>query len=281
MKRNLLFMIFCITILTFLGCGKQETPVMSNSVETEVETETITTDEIIAEEVEEPTDDISNEITEETVENTTNTEEIPSNGEGPVDTPSSDGFSEGSGFNPSENITQNPDGSYSFSDEFMVSVQTIDGFSDLTPENQQKLLQEIAPLIGEDDNEEDVIAALSSFVGMYEYDEAVAKQEQAQQKPQQSQSKPQQSQSNQNNQSSNNTQSQQPPVDNIGPGPLDYIFDTPSDGTAGSHDENAATGGVGTHHTPPPSQEQVIGGPPCADGTAGETLGTGTISSWR
>ena len=79
MKRNLLFIIFCITALTLSACGKQETPVMSNSVETEVETETITTDEIIAEEVEEPTDDISNEITEETVENnqetTTSTEE--------------------------------------------------------------------------------------------------------------------------------------------------------------------------------------------------------------
>ena len=79
MKRKNLFIIFCITALTLSACGKTETPVMSNSVETEVETETITTDEIIAEEVEEPTDDISNEITEETVENnqetTTSTEE--------------------------------------------------------------------------------------------------------------------------------------------------------------------------------------------------------------
>ena len=273
MKRKNLFIIFCITALTLSACGKTETPVMSNSVETEVETETITTDEIIAEEVEEPTDDISNEITEETVENTTNTEEIPSNGEGQVDTPSSDGFSEGSGFNPAENITQNPDGSYSFSENFMVSVQTIDGFSDLTPENQQKLLQEIAPLIGEDDNEEDVIAALSSFVGMYEYDEAVAKQEQAQQKPQQTTG-------GQNN-NSTPPASSQAPADNIGPGPMDYIFDTPSDGTAGSHDENAATGGVGTHHTPPPSQEQVIGGPPCADGTASGPVGTITPTDWR
>ena len=272
MKRKPLFIILCITALTLSACGKTETPVMSTSVETEVETETITTDEIIAEEVEEPTDDISNEITEETVENTTNTEEIPSNGEGQVDTPSADGFDSNTGFNPSENITQNPDGSYSFSDEFMVSVQTIDGFSDLTPENQQKLLQEIAPLIGEDDNEEDVIAALSSFVGMYEYDEAVAKQEQAQQKPKQTQTqqKPQQTTGGQNNNSTPPANSQAP-ADNIGPGPMDDFF-TPEDGTAGSRDENAATGGVGTHHTPPPSQEQVIGGPPCADGTAGETL---------
>ena len=281
MKRNLLFMIFCITTLTFLGCGKQETPVMSNSVETEVETETITTDEIIAEEVEETTDDISNEITEETVENTTNTEEIPSNGEGKVDTPSSDGFSEGSGFNPAENITQNPDGSYSFSDEFMVSVQTIDGFSDLTPENQQKLLQDVATFLVEMDNEEEVTSALGAFVGMYEYDEAVAKQEQAQQKPKQTQTqqKPQQTTGGQNNNSTPPANSQAP-ADNIGPGPMDDFF-TPEDGTAGSHDENAATGGVGTHHTPPPSQEQVIGGPPCADGTTGGSVGTITPTDWR
>ena len=70
MKRNLLFMIFCITTLTFLGCGKQKTPVMSNSVETEVETETITTDEIIAEEVEETIENVTEEIIEE-IETTT------------------------------------------------------------------------------------------------------------------------------------------------------------------------------------------------------------------
>ena len=237
MKRKLLFIILCITTLTFTGCGKNETPVMSNSVETEVETETITTDEIIAEEVEETIENVTEEIVEEIETTTEISEGVPSNGEGQVDTPSSDGFSEGSGFNPAENITQNPDGSYTFSENFMVSVKTINGFSDLTPENQQKLLQEIAPFLVEMDNEEDVIAALSSFVGMYEYDEAVAKQEQAQQKPQQTTG-------GQNN-NSTTPASSQAPADNIGPGPLDYIFDTPS------------------------------------DGTAGETLGTGTISSWR
>ena len=63
MKRKLLFIILCVTTLTFIACGKMETPVMSNSVETETieeetepiienepitesETETITTDEI-------------------------------------------------------------------------------------------------------------------------------------------------------------------------------------------------------------------------------------------
>ena len=234
MKRKNLFIIFCITALTLSACGKTETPVMSNSVETEVETETITTDEIIAEEVEEPTDDISNEITEETVENTTNTEEIPSNGEGQVDTPSSDGFSEGSGFNPAENITQNPDGSYSFSDEFMVSVQTINGFNDLTPENQQKLLQDVATFLVEMDNEEDVIAALSSFVGMYEYDQAVAKQEQAQQKPKQTQTqqKPQNNVSNSGGQSNNNTSDVQH-QGNVNSQEQNISGRRPADGTAG------------------------------------------------
>ena len=239
-------------LLTSCGCGKKSEPLNEAPAEVTAIEET-TTDE--------NTTESENNENMETVNNAdrgnaegeqgeaTSVEQIgkentsASNGEGKVDTPSSDGFSEGSGFNPSENITQNPDGSYSFSENFMVSVQTIDGFSDLTPENQQKLLQEIAPLIGEDDNEEDVIAALSSFVGMYEYDEAVAKQEQAQQKPQQTQTqqKPQNNVSNSGGQSNNNTpdvqhqgmqSNSQAPTDNIGPGPMDDFF-TPEDGTAG------------------------------------------------
>ena len=70
MKRKNLFIIFCITALTLSACGKTETPVMSNSVETEVETETITTDEIIAEEVEETIENVTEEIVEE-IETTT------------------------------------------------------------------------------------------------------------------------------------------------------------------------------------------------------------------
>ena len=63
MKRKLLFIILCVTTLTFLGCGKTETLVMSNSVETEVEN--MTTDETIAEEikeVEETTENITEEV---------------------------------------------------------------------------------------------------------------------------------------------------------------------------------------------------------------------------
>jgi len=236
-------------LLTSCGCGKKSEPLNEASTDTTAIEET-TTDE--------NTTELENNESMETVTNAdrgeaegeqgeaSSIEQIgkentsASNGEGQVDTPSSDGFSEGSGFNPSENITQNPDGSYSFSDEFMVSVQTINGFNDLTPENQQKLLQEIAPFLIEDDNEEDVIADLNSFVGMYEYDEAVAKQEQAQQKPQQTQSKPQNNVSNSGGQSNNST----PDVQHQGnASELEQNISgrKPADGTAGSHDENAGT----------------------------------------
>ena len=230
-------------LLTSCGCGKKSEPLNEASTDTTTIEETVEEEKTVentnkSEAVENTTKIVEN-TNEEIIENDIETTGA-SNGEGQVDTPSSDGFSEGSGFNPSENITQNPDGSYTFSDEFMVSVQTINGFSDLTPENQQKLLQDVATFLVEMDNEEDVIAALSSFVGMYEYDQAVAKQEQAQQKPQQTQTqqKPQNNVSNSGEQSNNNT----PTVN---------------------------------------SQEQVIGGPPCADGTDIKHLGTGTISSWR
>ena len=238
-------------LLTFCGCGKKSEPLNEAPADTTAIEETTTDENTTESENNESMETVTNadrgEAEGEQGE-ATSVEQIgkentsASNGEGQVDTPSSDGFSEGSGFNPAENITQNPDGSYSFSDEFMVSVQTIDGFSDLTPENQQKLLQDVAIFLVEMDNEEEVIAALSSFVGMYEYDEAVAKQEQAQQKPQQTQTqqKPQQAQSNQNNQSSNNQSQQQPPV-----------------------------------------QEQYISSKKLADGTAGETLGTVTPTDWR
>ena len=75
MKRNLLFMIFCITTLTFLGCGKQETPVMSNNVKTESSTEVETTieNEEITEEVEAPTETIIEETVENNQETTTST----------------------------------------------------------------------------------------------------------------------------------------------------------------------------------------------------------------
>ena len=74
MKRKNLFIILCVATLTFAGCGKKETPVMSNSVETDTTIE----DEVITEEVEAPTENIVDEenVTEEIVEEIETTTEI-------------------------------------------------------------------------------------------------------------------------------------------------------------------------------------------------------------
>ena len=76
MKHKLLFIILCVATLTFAGCGKNETPVMSNSVETESSTEVETTieNEEITEEVEAPTENIVEENITEEVENAEPTE---------------------------------------------------------------------------------------------------------------------------------------------------------------------------------------------------------------
>ena len=75
MKHKLLFIILCVETLTFAGCGKTETPVMSNSVETESSTEVETTieNEEITEEVEAPTETIIEETVENNQETTTST----------------------------------------------------------------------------------------------------------------------------------------------------------------------------------------------------------------
>ena len=90
MKRKPLFIIFCITTLTLSACGKTETPVISNSIETETTTET----ESVVEEVEETTEN----VTEEVVENTIITDETSSNSEGIVETPPTEGFDEEKSF---------------------------------------------------------------------------------------------------------------------------------------------------------------------------------------
>ena len=59
MRRKTLFMIFCIATLTFTGCGKAETPVMSTNVETTTVEETVT-EEV---ETEETTDNVTEEVT--------------------------------------------------------------------------------------------------------------------------------------------------------------------------------------------------------------------------
>lgn len=75
MKRKILFITLFALNLTFIGCGKEETPVMSNSVKTESSTEVETTieNEEITEEVEAPTETIIEETVENNQETTTST----------------------------------------------------------------------------------------------------------------------------------------------------------------------------------------------------------------
>ena len=91
MKHKLLFIILCVATLTFTGCGKKETPVMSNNVENKILKE----DEVITEEIEETTENIVDEenVTEEIVEEietTTETSEGVPFEEGEYSEPSAD-----------------------------------------------------------------------------------------------------------------------------------------------------------------------------------------------
>ncbi len=74
MKRKLLFIIFSITTLTLSACGKKETPVMSNSIETEVETEEETEPIVENEPITESETETITTTTEEIAETTTETD---------------------------------------------------------------------------------------------------------------------------------------------------------------------------------------------------------------
>ena len=217
--------------LLFTACGKKSEPV-NEAPETTAIVETTTTEE--SEPVEET-------AVGDTIE-TPSQESTGGNGQGEVDTPSLNGdytLTENA-LNPLDNITLNEDGTYSFTDEFLVAVQGINGAAGLTEENLNKMLQEVAPnLVGLAElgmcTEADVIGIIESYIGMYEYDQAVE-----QQKPQQNQNQQKPSGgTSQNNGGGNNNQepsggSSEPTYsggDNAaGPGPLDSMFNF-EDGT--------------------------------------------------
>ena len=110
MKRRTLFMVLCITTLTLSACGKQETPVMSNSVETET----------IEEENTEP------EIEKESQENVTTTDEVTDNSEEETtDTSESNEITENSiqdNYNPDEVVNE---------ETGMTARETLDKFDEL------------------------------------------------------------------------------------------------------------------------------------------------------
>ena len=213
MKYTKILLFLAITMLSLTACKKTEQaePV---PVETIIAEETIENEDVETTEVEDAeTTEIETETTSENISVET------------ADT------TEGA-LNPVDNITANPDGTYSFTDEFLVAVQSINGAAGLTEENLNKMLQEVAPLLlglaeYGINNEADVIGIIESHIGMYEYDQAVEQQQQRQQQNQ----KPSGGGSS-NNQSSNNQKPSGGGGDNAaGPGPLDSIFANPEDGT--------------------------------------------------
>ena len=78
-RKSLLIMLFAVT-LTFTGCGKEETPVINNNVETEVETEE--TEPIVENEpiAESETETITTDEIAETTTETDTTIEVDING---------------------------------------------------------------------------------------------------------------------------------------------------------------------------------------------------------
>ena len=79
-RKSLLIMLFAVT-LTFTGCGKEETPVLNNNVETEVETEK-ETEPIVENEpiIESETETITRDEIAETTTETDTTIEVDING---------------------------------------------------------------------------------------------------------------------------------------------------------------------------------------------------------
>lgn len=161
------------------------------------------------------------------------------NGEGIVDRPSTEDFTETQGALDPSNITVNPDGTYSFTDEFLVAVQTINGAAGLTGDRLDIALQNAADAIINMglDNEQDIISTIETEIAIQEYDQF-------------------KEQANQGGGNSNNGGSQQ-------------TQQTQNQGG------NTSSGNGEDQVAPGPVEEQVIGGPGFSDGTGDMTLGEG------
>lgn len=171
MKYRTILVILALSTFTLFGCGKTETNIPETSIEEEITDTTTDADE-------------SNKEADAEVLETDATESMLSSDTSPLD--------------PS-NITVNPDGTYSFTDDFLVAVQGINGASALTDANLNDALQEAAAAIkniGLTD-ERDIIATIETEISLREYD--------------------QQKQQNQQQQATTSGQ------DQVAPGPVDEV----------------------------------------------------------
>lgn len=202
MKYRTKLLILALSTFTLFGCGKTETNIPETPIEEEI-TDT-TTD----------ADESNKEADAEVLETdaTESEESMLSSDTSPLD--------------PS-NITVNPDGTYSFTDDFLVAVQGINGTSALTDANLNDALQEAAAAIkniGLTD-ERDIIATIETEISLREYD--------------------QQKQQNQQQQATTSGQ------DQVAPGPVEeQVIGGPgfSDGGEHIHGEGDGTH-VGTSHS--------------------------------
>ena len=163
------------------------------------------------------------------------------NGEGIVDRPSTEDFTETQGALDPSNITLNADGTYSFTDEFLVAVQTINGAAGLTGDRLDIALQNAADAIINMglDNEQDIISTIETEIAIQEYNQF-------------------KEQANQGGGNSNNGGSQQT-----------------QQNQNQSQGGNTSSGNGEDQVAPGPVEEQVIGGPGFSDGTGDMTLGKG------
>ena len=139
MKRKTLFILTSVMILTLAGCGTSkdepaETPVVSESVETEMETEPVMEE---VEEIAEPEE----ETTEPEEENITNADRGNATGEvTPTEAPEELGGSTSIEDLPEElnplkdGVTKNADGTYSYTEEFLNAIMSYEYFEGATPE---------------------------------------------------------------------------------------------------------------------------------------------------
>ena len=222
MRYRKLLLILSIVTLSLTACKKEQnlapaetTAIEENAVETE-------------------TTDNNAEIGKDAI-----IEGEGNNGEGIVDRPSTEDFTETQGALDPSNITLNEDGTYSFTDEFLVAVQTINGAAGLTDDRLDIALQNAADAIINMglDNEQDIISTIETEIAIQEYDQF---KEQANQGG-----------GNSNNGGSQQTQNQ------------------------GGNSGNTSSGNGEDQVAPGPVEEQVIGGPGFSDGTGDMTLGEG------
>lgn len=155
MKYRKLILILAVATLSLTACKKE------------------TVNEPITESVVEETTSEKADVVEEITVVENNIDNDSANGQGEVNTPSVSEVTTESALNPRKNITKNEDGTYSYTDEFLIAIQEIDGVANLNQAQLEEMLANITPILFEMPTEADIIALISSEVAWYEWGDFV------------------------------------------------------------------------------------------------------------